>query len=120
MSLSDRDVIDDAMNDAILSFIPQKTSKDQSFVTVNDKGQAYFYEVLDPYMADALQSLSPRQLGFFLRILSEIKRMMTMLTTGNNPIFGDFKYLARSSTGIYSRQLQQPIYLWKRGDEGSG
>lgn len=88
MSLSDRDVIDDAMNDAILSFIPQKTSKDQSFVTVNDEGKAYFYEVLDPYMADALQSLSPRQLGFFLRTLSEIKRMMTMLTTGNNPIFG--------------------------------
>jgi hypothetical protein len=80
--------IDNIIDDYIVFYTPKKISTDASIVTVVDKGKTFFYEVFDKYMAQALTNLGPQELNGVIKILAEIKRAMTVLTTGGNPIFG--------------------------------
>jgi|GEM_PF-207685 len=80
--------IDNVIDDYIVFYTPKKISTDASIVTVVDKGKTYFYEVFDKYMAQALTNLMPKQLDGFMKYLAELKRVMTILATGGNPIFG--------------------------------
>jgi hypothetical protein len=80
--------IDNVIDDYIVFYTPKKISTDESIVTVVDNGRTFFYEVFDKYMAQALTNLGPQELNGVIKILAEIKRAMTILTTGGNPIFG--------------------------------
>ncbi|MDD4565534.1 MAG: hypothetical protein PHE79_08715 [Eubacteriales bacterium] len=80
--------IDNVIDDYIVFYTPKKISTDESIVTVVDNGRTFFYEVFDKYMAQALTNLGPQELNGVIKILAEIKRAMTIMTTGGNPIFG--------------------------------
>lgn len=80
--------MDGVIEDYITYYTPKQISTDKSIVTVRNNGKVYFYEVFDKYMAQALTNLGSKELDGVLKIMSEIRRTFTVLTTGGNVLFG--------------------------------
>lgn len=83
------EVIDNTIDDVITYFTPRMFSTDNSVYTVIDKkGKTHFYEVHDPLFLEAMLNLNDKEMDKVTRFIGSIKRVMTNLTTGANPIFG--------------------------------
>ncbi|GEM_PF-2936256 len=95
--------IDDLINnieDTIISFKPLSKSRDNDIVGVITKeGKKEFYQVFDENLLKALTNMDKRQLDFTVKAIAEVRRTITALTTGMNPMF--------SLTSNIPRDVQQ-------------
>lgn len=86
--LGKADVINRVIENTIIYYTPKTYSTDQQIVTVVDNGHTFFYEIEDPYLLQAISNIEPNQVKGLMKVLAQIKRAMTVVTTGGNPIFG--------------------------------
>jgi len=99
--LGKADVVNRVIENIIVYYTPKTYSTDQQIVTVVDKGHTYFYEIQDPFLLEAVANIEPHQLGGLMKLLATIKRAMTVVTTGGNPIFGLTSNVWRDMQQVY-------------------
>ncbi|MDD3174566.1 MAG: hypothetical protein PHF63_13060, partial [Herbinix sp.] len=85
----DLEAIIDSIDDVLVGYNASSKSKDSDIVTVIAKdGSRQFYEVFDANLLKALTNMNSTQLDFTVKMIASIRRNVTGLTTGLNPVFG--------------------------------
>lgn len=83
--------IDDLLNnidDTIIGYKPLSKSRDMDIVgVINKDGKKEFYQVFDENFLKALTNMDRVQLDFTVQAIAEVRRKVTALTTGANPMF---------------------------------
>ena len=82
------DVVDNIIDDTLLTFKVNQFSKDKTMVTVLVDGKRKYYQVHDMELLNALTAISPQNASWIVKAVGQLTRTMKNLTTGINPIFG--------------------------------
>ncbi len=83
--LSNRDIIDDVIDDTITQFVPTDNGLDEDVVVALIDGEKHYYRILDKYLAQAITATQPSI--ELLQHIGKLTRIFSALTTAKNPIF---------------------------------
>ena len=83
--LSNRDIIDDVIDDTITQFVPTDNGLDEDVVVALIDGEKHYYRILDKYLAQAITAVQPSI--ELLQHIGKLTRVFSALTTAKNPIF---------------------------------
>lgn len=81
-------LIDNIIEDTMLTFRPKRVNTKQDLITVMVDGEQKTYQVHDREFLNAISSLSPQTTNWVVSTIGQLTRVMKNLTTGINPIFG--------------------------------
>lgn len=104
LKLTSKEIDDilDSIDDILVGYRPLQTSKDSDIVTViAENGKRQFYEVFDANLLKALTNMDKKQLDFLAQTVSALRRKVTALTTGSNPLFAIFSNAPRDIQQAY-------------------
>lgn len=80
-------IVDATIEDIITQFTPQKHEKG-IFALAKVNGEDIHLQFHDPLLLESVKHLEYREAGELLKLIGSVKRTMTILITGANPIFG--------------------------------
>lgn len=83
--LSNRDIIDDVIDDTITQFVPTDNGLDEDVVVALINGEKHYYRILDKYLAQAITAVQPTE--YMFKHIAKLTRVFSALTTSQNPIF---------------------------------
>lgn len=83
--LSNRDIIDDVIDDTITQFVPTDNGLDEDVVVALIDGEKHYYRILDKYLAQAITATQPTE--YMFKHFAGLTRLFTGLTTVMNPMF---------------------------------
>lgn len=83
--LSNRDIVDNVIDDTIIQFVPTDNGLDKDVVVALIDGEKHYYRILDEYLAQAITATQPTE--YMFKHIAKLTRVFSALTTSQNPIF---------------------------------
>lgn len=83
--LTNRDIIDDVIDETITQFVPTDNGLDEDVVVALIDGEKHYYRILDKYLAQAITAVQPTE--YMFKHIAKLTRVFSALTTSQNPIF---------------------------------
>lgn len=88
MTTEDIDNLLSNIEDTIIAYKPLSKSRDKDIIgIINKDGKKEFYQVFDENFLKSMTNMDKVQLDFTVQTIAEIRRTVTALTTGANPMF---------------------------------
>lgn len=109
------DVIDSAIDDIIVTFVPNGQDYGEFVSLIGKNGEKEHYQIMDSLLLDAVKGLDNTVYSdAFIGALARLKRIMTNLTTGSNPIFGLLSNAPKDFTHAYIMgEIKNPVKYLK-------